>query len=200
MTYGRLPPGAYPPLSKLLHWSVAITVLVQLPLGLSLVHLELGAWQDALFNFHKSLGVVIFVLMTWRILNRVLVGAPAAEPTIARWQRAVSSAVHGSLYLLLLVQPVVGYLANSAFGAATPIFGLFEIPAAVAANEELANRLFALHGWIGLTLLVLIAVHIAAALQHYAIRKDGVLQRMLPAALGGRTGRYPDGRPRGESP
>jgi cytochrome b561 len=173
--------------SKLLHWSVAITVLVQAPLGLSLVYLELGAWQDALFNFHKSLGVLIFVLMVWRILNRVLVGAPAPEPTIARWQRTVSSAVHGALYLLLLVQPVVGYLANSAFGATTPVFGLFEIPASVAASEELANRLFALHGWIGLTLLVLIGVHIAAALQHYFIRKDGVVQRMLPAALGGRT-------------
>jgi cytochrome b561 len=191
MTYGTLPPAAYPPLSKLLHWSVAITMLVQLPLGLSLVYLELGAWQDALFNFHKSLGVVIFVLMVWRILNRVLVGAPAPEPTIARWQRSVSSAVHGTLYLLLLVQPVVGYLANSAFGASTPIFGLFEIPAAVTANEELANRLFALHGWIGVTLLVLIAIHIAAALQHHVIRKDGVLQRMLPAALGGRSASIP---------
>jgi cytochrome b561 len=182
MTYGTLQPAAYPPPSKLLHWSVAIAVLVQAPLGLSLVYVELGAWQDALFNFHKSLGIVILVLMVWRLLNRVFVGAPSPEPTIAPWQRVVSSAVHGALYLLLIVQPIVGYLANSAFGASTPFFGLFEIPPAVA-----ANRLFALHGWIGLILLMLIAVHIAAALQHYFVRKDGVLQRMLPKALGGRT-------------
>ena len=187
MTHGTLQPAAYPPRSKLLHWSVAIAVLVQAPLGLSLVYVELGAWQDALFNFHKSLGIVILVLMVWRLLNRVFVGAPSPEPTIAPWQRVVSSAVHGALYLLLIVQPIVGYLANSAFGASTPFFGLFEIPAAVAASESWANRLFALHGWIGLALFVLIAVHIAAALQHYFIRKDGVLQRMLPKALGGRT-------------
>lgn len=187
MTYGTLRPDAYPPLSKVLHWSVAIAVLVQVPLGLSLVYVDLGARQDALFNFHKSLGVLIFALMVGRLLNRIFAGAPSPEPTIAPWQRAVSSAVHGALYLLLIVQPVVGYLANSAFGASTPFFGLFEIPAAVAASEEWANRLFALHGWIGLTLLLLIAVHLAAALQHYFVRKDGVLQRMLPRAFGGRT-------------
>jgi cytochrome b561 len=187
MTYGTLQPTAYPPLSKLLHWLVAISVLVQLPLGLSLVYLELGAWQDGLFNFHKSLGVLIFVLMVLRLLNRIVVGAPSPEPTIAPWQRMVSSAVHGALYLLLIAQPVVGYLANATFGASAPFFGMFEIPAPVAANEAWANRLFALHGWLGLILLVLVVVHIAAALQHYFIRKDGVLQRMLPTALGGRT-------------
>lgn len=187
MTYGTLPPAAYPPLSKLLHWSVAIAVLVQAPLGFSLVYVELGARQDALFNFHKSLGVVIFVLMVWRLFNRFVADAPSPEPTIAPWQRAVSSAVHGVLYFLLLAQPVVGYLANSAFGASTPFFGLFEIPAAVAANEGWANRLFALHGWIGVIVLVLVIIHIAAALQHHFIHRDGVLQRMLPKILGGRT-------------
>jgi cytochrome b561 len=179
MTYGTLSPVAYPPTSKLLHWLVAISVLVQAPLGLLLVHVELGAWRDASFNFHKSLGVLILVL-------RLSVGAPSAERTIAPWQRAVSSAVHSALYLLLIVQPIIGYLANSAFGASTPFFGLFEIPAAVAEDGEWANRLFALHGWVGLTLLVLVAVHVAAALQHYFIRKDRVLQRMLPKLFGGR--------------
>ena len=65
-------------------------------------------------------------------------------------------------------------------------FGLFNIPPFVAPNEELATRLFAIHGWIGITIAALAAVHIGAALQHYVILKDGVLQRMLPRALGGR--------------
>jgi len=186
MTYGTLPPVAYPPTSKLLHWLVAISVLAQAPLGLALDRVELGAWRDASYNLHKSLGVLILGLMLWRLVNRFLVGAPRAEATIAPWQRGVSSAVHGALYLLLIVQPIIGYLANSAFGASTPFFGLFEIPAGIAENADLASRLFALHGWIGLTLLALVAVHIAAALQHYFVRNDGVLQRMLPKVLGGR--------------
>jgi cytochrome b561 len=187
MTYGTLAPVAYPPTSKLLHWMVAISVLVQAPLGLLIAHIELGAWRDASYNFHKSLGVLILGLMLWRLVNRLFVGAPRAEPTIASWQRVVSSAVHGALYLLLIVQPLVGYLANSAFGASTPFFGLFEMPPAVAENADRATRLFALHGWIGLILLLLVAVHIAAALQHYFVRKDGVLQRMLPKLFGGQT-------------
>jgi cytochrome b561 len=186
MTYGTLPPGGYPSSSKWLHWLVAISVIIQAPLGIIISNAELGAWQDRLYNFHKSMGVLILILMVLRVLNRITVGAPAPEPTIAGWQKTVSSAVHGALYVLLILQPLVGYWANSAFGASTPFFGLFEIPAIVASNEPLANRLFALHRWIGIALVLLVGLHVAAALQHYFIQRDGVLQRMLPQALGGR--------------
>jgi cytochrome b561 len=186
MTYGTLPPGGYPASSKWFHWLVAISVIIQVPLGVALVFAELGAWQDRLFNFHKSMGVLILILMILRLLNRALVGAPAPEPTLAEWQRKVSSAVHGTLYLLLIVQSLVGYWANSAFGASTPFFGLFEIPAIGSSNEALSNRLFMAHRLIGLALVLLVGVHVAAALQHFFILRDGVLQRMLPQALGGR--------------
>jgi cytochrome b561 len=186
MTYGTLPPGGYPASSKWLHWLVAISVLIIVPLGVYLPYAEGSPMQDSLYNFHKSLGITILFLMLLRLINRFAVGAPAPEPGLARWQRAVSSAVHGLLYVLLIVQPIVGYLANSAFGATTPVFGLFEIPAALATDQELAGRLFALHGWIGIVIALLVAMHIGAALQHYFIHKDGVLQRMLPQAFGGR--------------
>ena len=186
MTYGTLPPGGYPASSKWLHWLVAICVLTTVPIGLLLPYLAPGPTQDSLYNFHKSLGIVILVLMVLRLLNRFAVGAPAPEPGLARWQRAVSSAVHGTLYLLLLVQPIVGFWANSAFGAATPVFGLFEIPPIVATDQDFAARLFALHRWIGILIALLVAMHIGAALQHFLIFRDGVLQRMLPRALGGR--------------
>ena len=142
MTYGTLPPGGYPSSSKWFHWLVAISVIIQAPLGIILVYAELGAWQDRLYNFHKSLGVLILILMILRVLNRLIVGAPAAEPTIARWQHSVSSAVHGALYVLLILQALVGYWANSAFGASTPFFGLFEIPAIGGKNDALSNTAF----------------------------------------------------------
>jgi cytochrome b561 len=186
MTYGTLPPGGYPASSKLFHWLVAISVIIQAPLGIILVYAELGAWQDRLYNFHKSMGVLILILMVLRLLNRALVGAPAPEPTIADWQRTLSSAVHGALYLLLILQALVGYWANSAFGASTPFFGLFEIPAIGSKNDALSTTLFMWHRWIGIALVILVGMHVAAALQHYFIQRDGVLQRMLPQALGGR--------------
>lgn len=189
MTYGTLPPVAYPATSKLLHWSVAICVLVTIPVAISMGRVSPGPLQDGLYNFHKSLGVLILVLMILRLLNRLIVGAPAPEPGIEPWQRAVSSAVHGTLYLLLLAMPIVGYVANSAMGetgAPTPFFGLFELPPIVAPNQPLSERLFILHRWVGYLVAALVITHVSAALYHHLIRKDGVLQRMLPQVLGGR--------------
>ena len=186
MTYGSLSPVGYPASSKWLHWLVAIAVLIAVPLGILLPYTEPGPVQNTMFNAHKALGALIFILMVLRIVNRVMVGAPAPEPGIARWQHAVSSAVHGMLYLLLIVQPVIGYVANSAYGATIPFFGLLEIPPIVEKNEALATRLFAIHRVIGISIAVLAALHIGAALQHFILLRDGVLQRMLPRALGGR--------------
>jgi cytochrome b561 len=187
MTYGTLR-GGYPAASKWLHWLVALCVLITIPIALWMKNAANPALQNNLYNFHKSLGVLIFVLLVLRLANRLIVGAPAPEPTLKRWERAVSSAVHGLLYVLLLALPVVGYVANSAYGAAgtpTPFFGLFELPPIVAPNEALAERLFTLHRRMGWVAALLAALHIAAALQHYFLRRDGVLQRMLPRALGG---------------
>ena len=184
MTYGTLS-GSYPGTSKFLHWLVAISVLTTIPVAYFMNRVAEGPLQNNLYNFHKSLGVLIFVLMILRVINRLAVGAPAPDPTLKRWERALSSAVHGLLYLLLLVMPILGYVANSAYGAATPFFGLFNIPPIVGNNEALAEGLFTAHRRMGWLVAILAAMHIAAALQHFVLRRDGVLQRMLPRALGG---------------
>jgi cytochrome b561 len=80
---------------------IAIFVLVQAPLGLLIAHVELGAWRDDSYNFHESLGALILGFMLRRLANRFFVGAPRAEPTIAPWQRVVSSSVHGALDAVL---------------------------------------------------------------------------------------------------
>jgi cytochrome b561 len=185
MTYGdRI--GGYPPTSKWLHWLVAICVLTTAPVAIAMVRVTPGPTQDALYNFHKSLGVLILVLMILRLINRLVVGAPPPEPDIEPWQKKVSSAVHGLLYVLLLAMPIVGWIANSAYGAPTPFFGLFTLPKLVADNKDLATTLFTLHRWVGFLVILLVVVHIGGALYHYFARRDQVLQRMLPRALGGR--------------
>ena len=97
----------------------------------------------------------------------------------------VSSVVHTSLYVLLLAMPIAGYIANSAFGAVTPFFGLFDLPPIVDKNEVLAAQLFTIHRWVGWLVIVLVLIHVSAALYHYLIRRDSVLQRMLPRVMGG---------------
>jgi cytochrome b561 len=185
MTYGTIPTNHYPPTSKLLHWLIAICVLTTAPVAILMVRIGEGPAQDALYNFHKSLGVLILALMVLRLINRLVVGAPVPDPEIEPWQRTVSSIVHGSLYVLLLAMPVVGYIANSAYGGSTPFFGLFELSPIVGHDEALSKQLFALHRWVGWLVIVLALMHIGAALQHHFIHRDNVLRRMLPRALGG---------------
>ena len=93
--------------------------------------------------------------------------------------------MHTSLYVLLLAMPIVGYIANSAYGAPTPFFGLFDLPPIVGKNEALATQLFTIHRWVGWLVIALVLMHVGAALYHYFIRRDNVLKRMLPRALGG---------------
>src|SRR5690348_3187939 len=100
MTYGTRK-GGYPASSKLLHWAVAACVLITIPVALTMDRISQGPLQDTLYNLHKSLGVLILLLMILRLINRLVVGAPAPDPAIARWQKAASSAVHGLLYGLL---------------------------------------------------------------------------------------------------
>jgi cytochrome b561 len=184
MSYGTRT-DHYPATSKLLHWLVAICVLTTAPVAIAMIRVGEGPTQDVLYNFHKSLGILIFILMALRLINRLAVGAPIADPGIEPWQRAVSAAVHTSFYVLLIAMPIVGYVANSAYGAATPFFGLFELPPIIEKNEALSTPLFAIHRWVGWLLIILVLTHVSAALYHHFIRGDNVLQRMLPRALGG---------------
>jgi cytochrome b561 len=160
MTYGTRT-DHYPASSKLLHWLVAICVLTTAPVAIAMTRVGEGPTQD------------------------VALGAPIADPAIEPWQKAVSAAVHTSFYVLLIAMPIVGYIANSAYGAPTPFFGLLELPPIVEKNEALSTPLFAIHRWVGWLLIILVLTHVSAALYHHFIRGDNVLQRMLPRALGG---------------
>jgi cytochrome b561 len=184
MTYGTLT-DHYPATSKWLHWLVAACVLTTAPVAIAMGRVGEGPTQNLLYNLHKSLGVLILILMILRLINRLAVGALSAAPEIEPWQKAVSSAVHTSLYVLLIAMPIVGYIANSAYGAPTPFFGLFNLPAIVGKNEALATQLFAIHRWVGWLLIALVLMHVGAALYHHFIRGDSVLKRMLPRAMGG---------------
>jgi cytochrome b561 len=171
----------YSGIAKSLHWIVAICVLTIVPVGIAMNRVT-GDLQNGLFNFHKSLGILILVLMTVRIIYRLAKGAPPHEPGLPAIFVFAGTATHWALYILLLVTPVLGWVGNSAFGASTPFFGLFDLPAIVAKNDALAERVFGIHKLMGYAIGVLFCMHIGAALFHHFIRGDNVLRRMLPGS------------------
>lgn len=181
------PVTPYSRTARALHWITVALVAVQVPLGVAMAYRgnTLNVWDtltDALYGSHKVIGMVVLVVVLWRLAYRFTRGAPPDEPTLERWQRLASHANHWALYLLLVATPVAGYIGISLFPA-LDLFGLFTLPGVVAPDQAAASRAFAVHGALAIGLVLLIALHVAAALFHHWIRKDNVLGRMIPRLL-----------------
>jgi cytochrome b561 len=183
--------ATYSSAARRFHWWTVALLAIQVPLGFYMVYRGAATSFDALtgtlYSAHKTLGLAILVLVVVRLLYRLIHGAPADEPTIEWWQKAASHATHWSLYLLLVLVPIVGWLGISLYGA-RDVFGLVTIPALAAPNSQAADLVLKLHGLLANLILVLVGMHVGAAVVlHYLIRRDGVLARMLPwAARAGR--------------
>lgn len=170
---------------RLVHWTVAVLAVITLAIGLTLGALGFEGARDQfgvnatnlLYTSHKTGGVLILGLMVLRIGLRVTLGKPGYAHPLPMLQRVASEVVHGALYLLLLAMPVLGWLATAAGDFPVEFFHL-HLPPLIGTNEALSERLYAWHGAVGWALLGLIVVHVGAALYHWLIRRDGVMQRM----------------------
>jgi cytochrome b561 len=185
-TPGGSPAGGpgYSLLARRLHWWTVALLGVQIPVGLFMVRYgaatNFAAPSGTLYDGHKLLGLALLLLVAVRLGYRLGHGAPSSEPSLTLWQRAISHANHWAIYALLFIVPLIGWLAISYYGPFRP-FGI-ALPVLVAENGERAKRFFALHQFAAYALIALIGMHIAAALWHYLIRKDGVMRRMLVRA------------------
>jgi len=179
---------SYPFARKVLHWIIAVLVILMLPYGMIFTDFDnkpaiegiLGVGSfDLMYGLHKSTGFLVLGLMLLRVLMAFILPKPPYETPLTKAEKAGSSAVHGLLYLLLIAMPVIGWIGVSAYRAPLPFFGLFEIPPIVAQNRPLAESAFGWHGLVGKIIIGLITVHIAAALFHGLVKKDGLLRRMI---------------------
>jgi len=181
---GPRPPTGFTGVQKSLHWVMALLIAGMIGLGLTLPRLAPGPLADALYEVHKSSGMLVLVLALARLAVRLRHGAPALDPALPRWQRLAAGASHVALYALMIAMPAVGWIATSA--CCRPVRFLWAVPATlpVPADDAAAKLLFALHLALGLALVAVVAVHVAAALHHHFVRRDDTLRRMLPAGRG----------------
>ena len=178
-------PQTYSGTARFFHWLTVLLLVTTIPIGMAMTYRggELNIWDvttNGLYSAHKTLGVLLLVVVVLRLIYRLLYGAPPDEPSLAAWQKALSHIAHWSLYGLLILIPIVGWLGVSMFPA-LDIFGLFKLPALAAPDQKTAKWLFEVHEFLGNILLLLIAVHVAAALGHHFVLRDNVLRRMWPA-------------------
>lgn len=168
----------YSRIAIFLHWAIAALLAFQIAVGAALE--DLGARGFALFQLHKSIGIMILLLTLARIAVRYVKPRPA--PAEGGWQGALAKAVHGGLYFFMLGAPLTGWALVSTAKVKVPtlIFGVVPLPhlPLPMTMHGLAEGGHGLLAWIGIALFVL---HVAGALRHHLLIGDGLLWRMMPA-------------------
>lgn len=167
---------AYTAFHRWLHWLIAAAVAAMFVTAFSMDGAE-GAVRDRIYIAHWSFGFVVACLMVVRIVSRLAAPPKPLRVPMRPIQKRAAHTVHFLLYATLIAQPIVGYAAKSMYGGAISIFGLFALPDLFAQDRDLAGTLFEIHGALGVAILVLVAIHVSAAMYH-VFRGDDVMARM----------------------
>ena len=171
--------AGYTRTARLWHWITAALVLIMAPIGIAMANADFGKAQDTLYHVHRSIGMLLLPIVLARLIYRLRHPPPPLPSEIPAIQQLVAHMTHWALYGLLIVQPVVGWIATSAYRAPILFFWLFEVPPIWPVDQPFSGQAFALHRWIGIAIAVLVCAHIGAALFHHFILRDRVLMRMV---------------------
>lgn len=171
-----------------LHWLVALGMVALLSVGIFMAETE----TYFLYPIHKSIGVLMFGLILARVVWRLINGWPVPVGDYQHWEHVLAKLIHWVLILGTLLMPISGMLMSGAGGHGIAVFG-FELlamnpdpndaHAVIALNKTLAGLGHEIHEWLAYILIASIALHIAGALKHHVLDKDGTLRRMLGKAI-----------------
>jgi cytochrome b561/polyisoprenoid-binding protein YceI len=172
----------YTPIAKILHWLVAGMIVVQFILAQLADNASSDLQELALLANHKSVGITILAVAIVRIAWRLMNPPPALPAAMPQWQVTASHVSHWSMYVLLILVPVAGWLMSSASAYSVSWFGLFQLPDFAGPDAEMAEIYEEIHEILATVLLVIASVHVLAALKHALFDKDDVLRRMVSSA------------------
>jgi len=166
--------------AKTLHWLILALLIAQFVVAWTMPDIKRDTKPDTLINLHLSIGVIVLAIAVVRLAWRAAQGEPAPLDGVPPWQVQSARLIHWLLYLLLFVVPILGWINASWRAFPVVMFGV-ELPKLVATRAAGWRWTGDVHSILAeYVLLVLVSLHVAAALYHYFIRRDGVLQRMLP--------------------
>lgn len=167
-----------------LHWVLGAALLGIFAVGLYMTDLPFSPTRLKLYNWHKWAGVTILVLSALRLLWRLTHRPPALPGKISKampaWQHWAHHGTHHALYALFFLVPLIGWAYSSASGFPIVVFGVLPLPDFVPVDKALAEMIKPFHELTAFALIGLAGLHIAAALKHQWIDRDGLINRMLP--------------------
>lgn len=165
--------------AMVLHWLLALAIVGTFALGVYMADLPVSPSRLKYYSWHKWAGVTILALSAVRLLWRLTHRPPADLPAPA-WQQLAAHATHGLLYLLFFAVPLVGWAYSSAAGFPVVWFGVLPLPDFVSPDRALAELIKPWHERLAWLMALLVLLHVAAALKHQFIDRDGLLDRMRP--------------------
>ena len=175
-------PTRFTALQRLLHWLMAIAILAMLFIGVGMVS-TITPSHLILVSIHKPLGIAILVLALLRLGLRLRDGAPALPAALPEPVKLAAHLSHVAFYLLMIGMPLIGWAMMSAAAYPIVLFGGVHLPAILPLNARLHALLWDAHYYLAFALFALILLHVAAALHHALVRRDGVFEAMAPVPL-----------------
>ena len=180
---------------RFLHWLTLFLIVAIFVLAFSIDLASSREQAVALTQLHRSFGVTVWVVVLGRLVWRQFSRFPNWPPDMPQAMRFAAQWSEYALYALLLIQPILGLLYTNARGDRVDLFFLGQLPALIGTDRPLAKQLLDVHETVGLLLLGLIALHVAAALYHHFWRRDDTLDAMLPQGMRRRVRKGTAGRP-----
>ncbi|PWF22090.1 cytochrome b [Corticimicrobacter populi] len=165
--------------ARSLHWLMALLLTGLVGLGFYMQTMPLSPTKLQVYSWHKWLGITIFLLAVIRLAWRAGHKPPALPDHMGSFERLAAHGGHVALYLLMLGIPLSGWLMSSAMGFQTVWFGVLPLPDLLARDRELGKSLVQVHATLNIALIVMVVLHILAALKHQFIDKDQILSRMM---------------------
>lgn len=167
-----------------LHWLLGLALVGMLGIGIYMTGLSFSPQRLKLYNWHKWAGVALLALSLLRLLWRLTHRPPALPTALTQampgWQKSVHHGTHHLLYVLFFAVPLIGWAYSSAAGFPIVFLGLWQLPDFVPVSKALAETIKPWHQISAYALAALVLLHVAAALKHHWIDRDGLLARMWP--------------------
>ncbi len=165
--------------AKVFHWLAVILLVIQYLIGWLMPDIHRGMTPGAAMTIHISIGVVILALIVLRLAWR-LTHPVGVDRSLPAWQRIGAESVHGLLYLLVLATTLTGWFFASMRGWTISFFFIVPLPMLTAEGSQFGRTIGRWHETAEWALLIVIGIHVAAALVHFFIYRDRVIHRMLP--------------------
>lgn len=169
----------FTPLQRLLHWLMAVCILAMLFIGVGMVS-TIKPIYLTLVSIHKPLGIAILVLVLIRLAVRLRYGAPPLPADLPEPMKLAAHLSHYALYALMIAMPLIGWGMLSAAAYPVVLFGGLRLPSILPQSDGLHTLLWNAHFYLAFVFFALILMHVAAALFHALVRRDGVFETMVP--------------------